>query len=311
MKSLTDHLHEYLNARRKLGFQLYFAERVLKRFTEFADEANQQILTTSLLLEWKTNYGNANNETWSNRLGMIRPFAAYLSGIDPSHEIPPLGFFRHKPQKKTPYIYSETEIGLIVNAALNLKSPCCMRGIAYHTIFGLIAATGLRVSEALNLTMSGVDLENNILRLKSGKSGKERVVPLSESTSDALKRYISERDRLTRQSNLHFFRQVNGSKYTPCAARYNFAKVSKTVGIRDPQQFGKHGVGPRIHDLRHTFAVHTIRDWLIKGFNPDDKLYMLSSILGHEKPNGTYWYIESTPELLTLSMENMIAAHVS
>jgi len=170
-----------------------------------------------------------------------------------------------------------------------------MRGITYFTLFGLIAVTSLRIGEALNLENTNVDLENMTLILPSGKTGEERFVPFTESTKLELTEYISERDRLTKQENELFFRQANGSKYSDSAARYNFAKISKCVGLRTQQKYVKHGKGPRIHDLRHTFAVQTIMEWLKKGMNPENEMYKLSSVLGHKKPDGTYWYIEAPP----------------
>jgi integrase/recombinase XerD len=128
-------------------------------------------------------------------------------------------------------------------------------------------------------------------------------VPIAASAGERLGTYCAERVRLLGATAGAFFRNDDGRRLGDCSARYNFAVVSQEIGLRDAQRFCKHGRGPRIHDLRHTFAVRTIMGWYRKGLDPDREMIKLSTYLGHTKPEHTYWYIEAVPELLQLASE--------
>jgi len=167
----------------------------------------------------------------------------------------------------------------------------------------LIAVTGLRINEALKLNDNDVDLHTAVLTVKTGKTRRLRYIPITESTVDQLLLYRTVRDRFLGHSSSNFFLQENGTCPTDCTARYNFALVCQRLGLRKPQKFYKYGTGPRIHDLRHTFAVRTIINWYKKGLNADDEMMKLSTYLGHLNPMHTYWYIEAVPELLQLASE--------
>jgi integrase len=167
----------------------------------------------------------------------------------------------------------------------------------------LIAVTGLRVSEALTLDTSDVDFEQGVITVRRGKAGAQRHVVVLESTLIRLTNYVRERDRLLACTPASFFVDGNGRRPTDCGARYNFASVCQSIGLRPVQRFGRHGRGPRIHDLRHTFAVRTILRWYRDGLDPGREMFKLSTYLGHSNPNHTYWYIEAVPELLALARD--------
>ncbi|MCB2181242.1 MAG: tyrosine-type recombinase/integrase [Desulfobulbaceae bacterium] len=301
MTSLTTHLENYLNVRRNLGYDLSTAERVLRRFTCFVDDQGADHITVDMFLRWKEQFGSANNNTWSRRLGMVRLFAAWLQGIDPRNEVPPVGLISGKNHRPRPYIYTPEQIANIVSAAAKLPSPYGLRGKTCSTMFGLIAVTGLRVSEAIGLDEKDVDLDNAVLTVRCGKNGKFRFVPISSCAVDRLGVYRAERNRLLGTGRSPFFLHESGQRPGDCSVRYNFARISQFIGLRDRQVFHKHGRGPRIHDLRHTFAARTIIDWYKKGLDPDREMIKLSTYLGHSKPEYTYWYIEAVPELLRLA----------
>jgi integrase/recombinase XerD len=303
MTSLTAHLEYYLAVRRALGFDLSFEERVLRRFTGFADTQGADHVTVKLFLRWKEHFGSANNYTWSNRLGMVRSFATWLQGIDPRNEIPPAGLICGRYQRARPYIYTDKQTAEIVAGAARLPSSYGLRGWTCATLFGLIAATGLRVSEAIGLDEKDVDLDRAVLTVRRGKNGKSRFVPISRGTAKRLRVYRAERNRLLGASPSPFFLFEDGRRPSDCMARYYFAQVCQLIGLRDRQEFNKHGRGPRIHDLRHTFAVRTIMDWYRRGLDPDREMIKLSTYLGHTKPELTYWYIEAVPELLQLACQ--------
>ncbi|MGO9455384.1 MAG: tyrosine-type recombinase/integrase [Candidatus Binataceae bacterium] len=301
MTPLTVRLQHYMAVRRSLGYDLSFAERVLRRFAEFADSEGADHITVDLFLRWKQHYGSANNHTWCTRLSMVRVFASWLQGIDARAEVPPPGLISGKPRRTRPYIYTDDQIAEIVTEAGQLPSSYGLRGWTCSTLFGLIAVTGLRVSEALRLDEEDVDLKETVLTIKRAKNRKSRFVPISPCAAERLRAYRGERNRILGAGRAAYFLLENGERPTDCCARYNFAVVCQRIGLRRPQPFNKHGRGPRIHDLRHTFAVRTIMDWYRRGLDPDREMLKLSTYLGHTRPELTYWYIEpasaETPRL--------------
>jgi integrase len=301
MITLSQRLADYLAVRRSLGFDLTFDGRVLRVFTAFADRAGADHITVDLFLRWKAAYGHANNDTWSHRLGMVRPFASWLRGYDERTEIPPAGLIPAKWRRPRPYIYSEKEVATLVSRAARLRSRYGLRGWTCSTLFGLIAVTGLRINEGLQLDDDDIDLDAGVITVKRGKNRKFRLVPIASSTAERLAAYRAERMRLLGPAAGAFFRNDEGRRMSDCSARYNFAVVSQGMGLREAQRFCKHGRGPRIHDLRHTFAVRTIMDWYRKGLDPDREMLRLTTYLGHLRPDHTYWYIEAVPELLQLA----------
>jgi len=303
MTNLSQRLADYLAVRRSLGFDLTFDERILRVFTTFADGEAADHITVDLFLRWKADYGHASNNTWSHRLGMVRAFASWLRGYDDRTEVPPPGLIPAKWHRPRPYIYSDEQVATLVSRAAKLRSRYGLRGWTCSTLFGLIAVTGLRINEALRLDDEDVDLDVGVVMVKRGKNGKARLVPVAPSTVERLAAYRTERIRLLGPTAGAFFRNDDGRRLSEWSARYNFAVVSQDIGVRQPQRFCKHGRGPRIHDLRHTFAVCTIMGWYRKGLDPDREMLRLSTYLGHVKPDHTYWYIEAVPELMQLAAQ--------
>jgi len=301
MNTLANELERYLEIRRSLGFDLSTSARILRRFVAFANRQGMDHITTELFLRWKGEFGNAGPQTWSARLGMVRQFTQWLSGIDPRNEVPPAALLPSRYRRSRPHIYSDQEIVNIIDGATRLRSANGIRGLTYSTLFGLIAVTGLRITEAIGLDGCDVDLVNGVLTIRRGKFGKSRIVPISESTTERLIAYAEERDRLLGRCPVSFFVSDGGARLGDCTARYNFASVCQNIGLRSVQKFCKHGRGPRIHDLRHTFAAHTLVNWYRTGMDPGREMIRLSTYLGHCNTNHTYWYIEAVPELLELA----------
>jgi integrase len=229
--------------RRSLGYDLSFSERVLRKFCEFADGQQVDHVTVNLFLRWKKHYGSADSHTWSIRLSMVRVFAGWLQGFDPRTEVPPPGLIPNRPRRARPYIYTDDEIAGIVAEAARLPSSYGLRGWMCSTLFGLIAVTGLRVSEALKLGEDDVDLKEGVLTIRRAKNRKSRFVPISPCASKRLKAYRVERNRILGTDRAAFFRLENGECPTDCCARYNFAAVCQRIGLRRPQPFNKHGRG--------------------------------------------------------------------
>lgn len=301
MSTLSKELDRYLAIRRSLGYALGTTERNLRKFIAFAEGENTEHVSTALFLRWQEAFGSANRQTWACRLGMVRVFAQWLHCMDSRHEVPPQSLIPSRVRRSRPYIYNEGEIRRIISAAAELPSANGIRALSISTLFGLIAVTGLRVSEALSLDTSDIDPDGGVLMLRQGKLGKERLLPVSDCTRLRLLDYVRERDRLLGAPAKPLFISDLGRRLGDCSARYNFAIVCQSLGMRSPQKFNRHGRGPRIHDLRHTFAVRTLLNWYLAGKDPSQEMIRLTTYLGHSDPAHTYWYIEAVPELLELA----------
>jgi integrase len=235
---------------------------------------------------------------------MIRRFAIWLSATDRRTEVPPLGILPHRYRRQAPYIYSDAEIKKLILAARRLHSSRGLKGHTYSTIFGLLSVTGMRVSEALTLDREDVDLAEGILTIRRTKFGKSRLVPVHESTRHMLTAYARKRDATVRgPAQAAFFLSERGVRVTEWATRYNFANVSREIGLRPPGR--SHGHGPRLHDMRHRFAARTLVDWYRRGIDVERELPKLATYLGHVHVNDTYWYIEAVPELLELATQRL------
>ena len=300
--SIAPQLDRYLSVRRSLGYDLRTEERRLRRFARFADQEGAPHIDTALFLRWDASLPDAGTSTRSARFGKVRLFVQWLSSIDPAHEVPPRGLLPGRSGRQRPYIYSASEITSIVAAAQALPSIYGLRGLTCSTLFGLIAVTGLRISEALALDDDDLDAGDGVLRVRRGKLGRERLLPLDPSVVVRLIAYAAERDRLLGRAAPAFFVTGKGTRLTDCSARYNFAHACQQIGLRTDQQYCRHGRGPRIHDLRHTFAVRTMIDWYRAGKDPAREMIRLTTYLGHTDPDNTFWYLEAVPELLDLAM---------
>lgn len=304
MSALGEALETYLAVRRGLGTKLVQPARDLHHFVEFADDHGAEVITIDLALRWATAPGRATLPTRASRLGNVRRFAAWLSATDPRTEVPPHGLLPGRYRRRSPYIYSDEEVRNIVREADRLRSPMGLRRHTYATLFGLLATTGLRLSEALALDRDDVDLRAGVLTVRRSKFGKSRFVPLHESTRRALQRYAHKRDLLvSRFTSSAFLVAEPGSRVTQCSARYNFVVVSRAIGLRPPAKGHHHGHGPRLHDMRHRLAARTLVRWYREGRDVERELPKLSTYLGHAHVADTYWYIEAVPELLQLATE--------
>ena len=303
MSTLLDQLNQYADIRRSLGFKYATQLRILKNFVSFADSCRAEYVTADLFLQWRESFGHANPQTWYHRLGPVRMFAGWLASTDRRHEVPPINLIPAKHRRSRPYIYSDEQIRNIVRATADLPSVLGLRGLTYSTLFGLIAVTGLRISEAIALDDSDIDLAHNIVKVRCGKFGKERLLPVSESTSAAVMAYMKERNRLLGRTPIPLFVSEQANRVTDCSTRYAFAAVSQNLGLRPACRFQKHGRGPRVHDLRHTFAARTMINWYRLGLDAEKEMIKLTNYLGHVDSKHTYWYIEAVPELLQLASE--------
>jgi integrase len=282
------------------------AAHELRDFVEFVESHGASHITTELALRWAKRNQNAQPATWANRLAMIRPFAKWQSATDPRTEVPPKGLLPRRRCRKAPYIYTDREIEAIVHAAGALPSSKGLNSATFSTLFGLIAVTGMRVSEPLGLDRQDVDLTKGVLTIRRTKFRKSRLVSLHLSTADALKDYAQTRDKiLPTVTTSSFFVSERGTRITKASADYTFAKVSQKIGLRPPAK--RYSRGPRLHDMRHRFAARTLIEWYRSGVDVEREMPKLAAYLGHTHINDTYWYIDAVPELLQLATLRLIA----
>jgi site-specific recombinase XerD len=307
MTALHRAVDDYLALRRQLGVTLHETGRVLKAFAAYAAQARADHVTTALVLRWALHLTHVSSATVHHRCQMIRRFAQWRQLTDARTEVPSADLLPGRYRRHPPRLYREEDIPRLLAAARQLPSPKGLRGRAYETLFGLLAVTGLRSSEVVALDDSDLDHRQATLLVRRTKFGKSRLVPVHASTMDALATYQAIRDRIVRQRLDHaLFVSERGVRITQNAAEYTFARVSAQIGVRP--RFRAHRLGrgfPRLHDLRHRFAIRTLVDGYRGGGAVDPLLPVLATYLGHVHVHDTYWYLEAVPELLQLATERL------
>lgn len=295
MSPLHTTLTQYLDVRRALGFKLQETGTLLHQFVHFVQQEGATSITTELALRWATQPQRTHPAHWARRLGMVRRFAQYCRALDTRTEVPPHGLLPYRYRRQPPYIYNEQEITRLLAAARQLPSVTGLRSCTYATLLGLLAVTGMRLSEALHLDRTDVELTHGHLTIRQTKFGKTRWIPLHPSTRDARYQYARCRDqRWPTPPTPRFFLSERGTPLTVWSVRQTFVTLSHQIGLRGATD--RHG--PRLHDLRHTFAVRTLLAWYRTGVNVEQRLPTLTAYLGHTHVNDTYWYLSATPELL-------------
>ena len=295
MSTLKKAVKRYLQERRSLGFKLYKPGLLLHQFVDFLEQQGAVIVTKALALQWACLPFECQPSHWAKRLSVVRQFAQYYAAIDPRTEVPPVGLLPGRYQRAKPYIYTEMQIINLINATKELQSNTGLRACTYATFFGLVAITGMRISEAIGLDREDVDLNEGLLVVRKAKLDRSRVIPIHPSAVKVLRRYGRRRDQVHPQARTSsFFVSESGMRLTGCTVRWTFNRLSCQVGLRGPSDH----YGPRIHDFRHTFAVRTVQEWYKRGKNVERLLPQLAMFLGHRHLNDTYWYLTATPELL-------------
>jgi integrase/recombinase XerD len=287
---LTDDVVRYLSLRRSLGFKLREVERHLRAWADFATERGDRVVRTATAMEWAAAASSPHDRhVW---LRDVVRFARFVRAEDPAHEVPPLTHFRGAYVRPLPYIYTSEEIARILAATERLRPTYPLRRRMYATLFGLIAATGLRISEALNLRIDHVR-PDGVLLVEETKFRKSRLVPLHPTTQEALDRYLDRRRRVAADSG-HLFLSAKGRQLPYAAADFAFRRLLEMAGIA-PGRVRR----PRIHDLRHRFATRALENCGAERRAVSRHFVALSTYLGHVDIKGTYWYLEATPNLMT------------
>jgi site-specific recombinase XerD len=311
MNTLRESLAEYVALRRAFGTKYLEPAQTLGYFVDYMEREGAQFITISLAMKWAMQPQGVQHATWARRLTMVRRFASWLSATEPQTQVPPPRLIASQRHRRAPYIFTDEEVCQLMGAASHLRSPKGLRAATYATLIGLYAATGLRPGEALALDRTDVDLQIGVLTIRQTKFGKSRLIPTTESTRTALKRYqqMSIEFDSRRQSEA-FFISEHGTRLVSISVRRTFETISRSVGLRADVDNARVGRGPRLQDFRHSFATRTLIDWYKAGLDVTVELPKLATYLGHVDVGHTYWYIEGVPELLQLAAERL-GTHVS
>ncbi len=298
MSELRRHAEDYLGLRRALGFKLTLHGPLLAQFIDYLDAAGAPGITTELAVSFAQLPAGVQPIVWAHRLSMVRGFARYLQAIDPATEVPPHDVFAPRYQRPTPYLWQETEVLDLMAAARQLRPALC--ALTYETFFGLLWCSGMRIGETIGLRRGDVDLSAGLITVRQAKFGRSRLVPLQESTTDALACYAASRDRLCPRPRSHaFFISSRGTTLIPQAVGQTFHRLAVKTGLHSETK------RPRVHDLRHSFAVRVLVAWYRSGIDVEARMLALSTYLGHVNPVDTYWYLSASPELVELVAERL------
>ncbi|HET6212428.1 MAG TPA: tyrosine-type recombinase/integrase [Micromonosporaceae bacterium] len=293
---LRDAVDDYLSLRRALGFKLATAGRLLGQFLDYLDQQQVATVTVAHALTWATSPTSASTTWHAIRLSAVRGFAVYLHSLDATVAVPPADLLRHGNDRATPYLYSDTQIRALITAAGRLQPG--FRAATYQTLIGLLAATGIRISEAIALDTDDLDpTDEGQLLVRRTKFGKDRLVPLHPSTTRALADYLHRRD----QEHSHprcpaLLVSTAGTRLHHSNIALVFNRLATQVGILRRSATCR----PRIHDVRHSFAVATLTDWYRSGADVPAMMPRLATYLGHTDPKNTFWYLSAAPELMAL-----------
>jgi integrase len=291
-------IKRYLRIRRAAGFQLRTAEGMLRDFARAAAQAGDSHVRAQTAITWAAKSPSVQQR--QSRLSAIAMFAKYVRAEDPRHEVPSPDVFAAPHRRPLPHIYTPDEIIRLLAEAARLGPVGSLRPLTYQTLFGLLATCGLRPSEALALQLCDVTPDGLVIR--ETKFRKNRLVPLHESTRQALNAYLARRRAVATDSR-HVFISMKGQRLAYPTLIATFVIVARKAGVRALAR-GKPRGGrasgqllPRLHDLRHTFAVRALESC------PRDAvashMHALSTYLGHARPADTYWYLHATPHLMS------------
>ncbi|MEE9253905.1 MAG: tyrosine-type recombinase/integrase [Pseudomonadales bacterium] len=298
-----EQLEQYLALRRALGFQIRTEQRLL---TEFVSSLTAEGLAVPIraqtAVEWAFRSArHCQPAARSHRLGVARGFLRYLRAVFPDTEVPGTHLLAST-TRPAPHIYTDTEIGLLIEGTKTLRSRGGLRPRTMVTLIGLLISTGLRAGEAIRLRLADVDLSVDppLLNIQQTKFRKSRLVPLHPSTARALRKYSKHRRRVCDDGLCdRFFVSDKGKPLPYRTVSCSFVALTRRVGIRGP--VGERG--PSLHHLRHTFAVNRLIAWYRDSQDVNARIPELSVYLGHARPQNTYWYLSATAELLELAAQ--------
>lgn len=286
---LKEAIDRYLELRHAAGFELIVDRGLLHNFARFAAERSETHVRRQSAIDWAAKAPTPCQR--ERRLGMVRRFATHVRAEDPAHEnVPEKVFVSTRRRRLFPHIFSPEELLQLLDATVHLRPKTSLRPLTYYTLFGLLAATGLRISEAMRLLMNDVTSDGLVIR--KTKFHKSRLVPLHETTQAALQHYVEQRQAIGGGDD-HVFISTKGRALTYPMINGTFHYLVKRAGLSL-----KPGQRPRIHNLRHLYAVRAL-ETCPQGYDRATRhILALSTYLGHAHVADTYWYLQSTPYLM-------------
>jgi integrase len=294
-------LTDYLALRRALGYRLARPEKLLGQFLDHLERRGETTITVATALDWARLPANGGSNWWAYRLSAVRGFASYLHALDPAHQVPAPDLLPQRPLRANPYLYSEVEIAALIAATDTLRGP--LRQATFATLIGLLAVTGIRVGEAIGLNRGDLDLSAGLLLVRHGKFDKARELALHSTTVHALQRYLRLRDRNAPTTEPALLISSVGTRLLYCNVHQTFHRLVRLAGLVPRSASCR----PRIHDLRHRFAVSAMLDAYAAGQDGQMRLTLLSTWLGHVHPGSTYWYLSASPELMAVAGQRLEA----
>lgn len=298
--TMITRVEEYVAYRRALGYQIRTEAQMLQSFARYADDSGHQgPLTTELALRWARLPERSARLYQARRLEVVRTLARYLAPREPGTEIPPRGLLGPAHARGPAFLYSESDIAALIEAARKLTPTGGLRPLTYATLVGLLACTGLRITEALTLRADDVDLQVGVLTIRRTKFRKSRLVPLHTSALESIRDYAADRDRSCgRNPDMTFFVSATGHRLPYTTVRHTFHGLLRQAM---PGAVPAGRIRPRLHDLRHTFVCRRLLAWYRDGVDIDRVIDQLATYLGHVKVSDTYWYLTGVPELLAIA----------
>jgi integrase len=294
-------VEDYITYKRSLGFQIKMESYELRRFAVYSEKIGHVgSLTTDIAFQWASLKPEYSRWYMARRMEIIRTFAKYICVFDPMTQMPPKGMFGKCHGRVTPYIFTHEEIKRLMKSSAELNALDGLRSRTIPIAIGLLWATGMRPSEVCKLVNDDVDLIKGRITIRETKFSKTRIIPLHETTVTKLQTYVLERDglRIHHEDN-HFLLMTGSTNMKLRSLEYAWQKIRNQLLI-DTKEWNNRRP-PRLYDIRHSFACHTLLNWLKQGINVNHKLIYLSTYLGHVKVADTYWYLTGTPELMQLA----------
>jgi integrase len=296
-RSVFEMVDSYITMRRGLGYRSVTQERSLRAFARHLD-GHEGPIPLEKTLDWATSTSSIDPRNPARRLATVRGLLRHLHAMDGTTEVPAPGLLGSTGHRNPPYVYSDAEIIDLLTAATRLDPVNGLRPRCYVTLFGLLACTGLRISEALALSCADVDLDGGVITVRAGKRGLTRLVPVHPTTVAALANYASERELRhgTPGAEEAFFRTDTSERISYNVAHHAFSVVRRRLGWTADGRTR----APRVHDLRHRMVVRRIETWHVQGVDVDSKMSALATYVGHVEVRDVYWYLSAVPELMSI-----------
>lgn len=296
--SLEKQAVEYFGWRRKLGYRLGTQLDEVMRFARRVDAARPKQINVDTVVEWARDSKKGSRRYIAQRYETVRRFLARIAPSRPDVVVPPEGYLGNSFVRRSVHIYTEAEVRALLDVALTLPPVEKLRPHTWRTLFGLLDATGMRIGEALRLDATDIDYQEKTVLVRQSKDGGSRLLPLHATAVDALREYSERRRRKEPKSPAFFLTELRRTRLHYHTVNNTFRLLRRMLGWREAPL-------PRVHDLRHTFAVRTLLDWIRAGKDVDVEMPALTAYLGHAKPASTYWYLSAVPELSHLITGNL------